>query len=98
MTTFDRRQFASGLLASSLTAPSTVVQYDALGNVYRVVRATDDQAVVMGTFASLRDADAKLAALCLTTWAAVFFLIRDQTNTHETIIPTLMVLPRKTTR
>lgn len=37
-----------------------------------------------------------LAALCLTAWAAAFFLIRDQTNPNETIIPTLMVLPSLT--
>jgi len=37
-----------------------------------------------------------LAALCLAAWAAAFFLIRAQTNTNETIIPTLMVLPSLT--
>jgi hypothetical protein len=37
-----------------------------------------------------------LAALCLTTWAAAFFLIRAQSNTNNTIIPTLMVLPSLT--
>jgi hypothetical protein len=37
-----------------------------------------------------------LAALCLAAWAAAFFLIRAQTNTNETIIPTLMMLPSLT--
>jgi len=37
-----------------------------------------------------------LAALCLTAWAAAFFLIRTQPNSDLTIIPTLMVLPSLT--
>lgn len=37
-----------------------------------------------------------LAALCLTAWAAAFFLLRSQTSVNETIIPTLMVLPSLT--
>jgi hypothetical protein len=37
-----------------------------------------------------------LAALCLTAWAAAFFLIRAQPNSDLTIIPTLMVLPSLT--
>jgi hypothetical protein len=38
-----------------------IVQYDALGNQYRVVRATENGAVVLGTFANLSEADAKIA-------------------------------------
>lgn len=37
-----------------------------------------------------------LAALCLTAWSAAFFLLRAQTSTDDTVIPTLMVLPSLT--
>jgi hypothetical protein len=37
-----------------------------------------------------------LAALCLTAWSAAFFLLRTQTSTDDTVIPTLMILPSLT--
>jgi hypothetical protein len=37
-----------------------------------------------------------LAALCLTAWAAAFFLIRAQPEANDIQIPTLMVLPSLT--
>lgn len=37
-----------------------------------------------------------LAVLCLTTWAAAFFLLRAQSSAHEMTLPTLMVLPSLT--
>ena len=38
-----------------------IVQYDALGNQYRVVRATEGGAVVLGTFPNLKEADTNRA-------------------------------------
>lgn len=37
-----------------------------------------------------------LAALCLTVWAAAFFLFRTQSTSVEVALPTLMVLPSLT--
>lgn len=37
-----------------------------------------------------------LAALCLTTWAAAFLLLRSQSASSDVVIPTLMVLPSLT--
>lgn len=37
-----------------------------------------------------------LAALCLTAWAAAFYLSRAQTSANDLVIPTLMVLPSLT--
>jgi hypothetical protein len=38
-----------------------IAQYDALAKQYRVIRATDDGAMVLGTFANIQEADAKIA-------------------------------------
>ena len=37
-----------------------------------------------------------LAALCLTAWAAAFFILRSQSGTGDIVLPTLMVLPSLT--
>lgn len=37
-----------------------------------------------------------LAALCLTAWAAAFFILRSQSGTADIVLPTLMVLPSLT--
>ncbi len=37
-----------------------------------------------------------LAALCLTVWAAAFFLLHSQSASSDVVIPTLMVLPSLT--
>jgi hypothetical protein len=57
-------RWAAGTFVNSVKATvewEVYVEYDALNEKYRVVRATDRRAVILGEFATLKDADAKLS-------------------------------------
>jgi len=57
-------RWAAGTFVNDVKATiewEVIVEYDALANKFRVVRATDAGVTALGEFESLRDADAKIA-------------------------------------
>lgn len=61
---YKLERWAAGSFVNHVKATvewEVIVEYDALGNSYRVIRATDDGASVLGTFATLPEAAAKAA-------------------------------------
>lgn len=61
---YKLQRWAAGTFVNDVKATQeweVIVEYEALGRDYRVVRATDDQAVLLGTFPTLQDAAAKVA-------------------------------------
>jgi hypothetical protein len=61
---YKLERWAAGTFVNDVKATEeweVIVQYDALADRYRVVRATEDGAVVLGAFANIKDADARIA-------------------------------------
>ncbi len=61
---YKLERWAAGTFVNDVKATKeweVIVEYDALENQYRVMRVTDEKAVVLGTFDKLRDAETKVA-------------------------------------
>jgi hypothetical protein len=61
---YKLERWAAGTFVNSVKATTeweVIVEFDALNKLYRVVRATSDNATVLGEFPELRDADALVA-------------------------------------